>query len=192
MESIILEPVNGGNIGLCRDLCNELMAFQKAQATFAPECFDMMSFDTRMKKSFESAQRSHVLIAKDNCVPAGYVFSTIDNVTESDRAAYPDWAPKVENGVGFYPDWLKLPQKIGCLSNLYLREKYRSTGLGAKLFDAAMLWLESFEDVDLSFVFISNGNKNALDFYLKHGFTHSHEVFGGFITAAYRVKKQNA
>ena len=42
------------------------------------------------------------------------------------------------------------------------------------------------------FVYISNGNDDALKFYLQHGFTFSHHVFGGFIQAAcYRFKKSS-
>ena len=185
MNNITFELVQNMDIEQCRNLCNELMAFQKSKAHVAPDSFDLMNFDTRMKKSYENALRSHVVVAKDNGVAIGYVFSTIDNVTHEDNATYPDWAPLIENCIGFYPDWVTLPQKIGCLNNLYLRDEYRGLGLGVKLFDKAMDWLNSFSDTELTFVFISNGNEAALDFYLKHGFTFSHDVFGGFIKAAY-------
>lgn len=148
-----------------------------------------MIFDTQMKKSHESAFRSQTMIAKDGDVPIGYVFSTIDNVDPIDRTAYPDWAPIDENSIGFYSEWVTLPQKIGCLSNLYLRKEYRGSGLGTKLFHLTMEWLGSFPDVNLTFVYVSNGNDPALKFYLNHGFTLSHDVFGGFIKAAYKLKK---
>ena len=186
MNNIKLELVQNMDIKQCRSLCDELMAFQKSKAHIATNSFDLMNFDTRMKKSFENALRSHVIVAKDNGVAIGYVFSTIDNVTYEDNAAFPDWAPFTENSIGFYPDWVTLPQKIGCLNNLYLRDEYRGLGLGVKLFDKAMEWLNSFPDTELTFVFISNGNDAALDFYLKHGFIFSHDVFDGFIKAAYR------
>ena len=190
MENITVEIVQDGNIEQCRALCDELMAFQKSQATLSPESFDFMNFDTRMKKSYESALRSQVVVAKDNGVPVGYIFSTIDEEVESGEDSIPEWAPHVENSKGFYPEWVKLPKKIGCLNNLYLRDGYRSTGLGSKLFNQSMLWLESFPDVDLIFTYISNGNDAALKFYLSHGFTFSHDVYGGFIKAAYKhVKK---
>ena len=185
MKNIAFEAIQGGDIEQCRGLCNELMAFQKSVARIAPESFDLMNFDTRMKKSFESALCSHVVVAKDGGEAVGYVFSTIDVVTPEDNAQYPDWAPRAENSLGFYPDWITLPQKIGCLSNLYLRDEYRGSGLGALLFEQAMAWLGGFPDVGLTFVFISNGNDDALKFYEKHGFTYSHDVFGGFIKAAY-------
>ena len=190
MSNITVEIAHDGNIEQCRELCDELMAFQKSKATLSPEVFDLMNFDTRMKRSYEGALRSQVVVAKDNGVPVGYIFSTIDEEVESDHDSIPEWAPRVENSIGFYPKWVKLPDKIGCLSNLYLRDGYRSSGLGSQLFKQSMLWLESFPDVDLIFTYISNGNDAALKFYLSHGFTLSHDVFGGFITAVYkRVKR---
>jgi GNAT superfamily N-acetyltransferase len=190
MSEITLELVDGENIEMCRGLCNELMAFQKSKATISKDSFDWMNFDTRMKRSYLKSLRSHTVVAKDGEVPIGYVFSTIDEETEDSRSFYPDWAPmKGSQGVlGFFPDWVELPQKIGCLSNLYIREEYRRFKLGSKMLDMAMEWLESFSDVELIFVYISNGNDAAMDFYLKHGFIFSHDVYGGFIKAAYKTK----
>ncbi|GLC82983.1 GNAT family N-acetyltransferase [Lacrimispora brassicae] len=188
MQNITFEVICNDDIQQCRELCNELMAFQKSKAAICPENFNSMNFDTRMKKSYESAHDSKVIVVKDNGVPVGYVFSTIDLVDTDAKDAFPAWAPADENMIGFYPDWVKLPQKIGCLSNLYLRDQYRSMGIGSKLFEMTMEWLESFTDVNVIFVYISNGNEDALDFYLNHGFTFSHDVFGGFIKAAYKYK----
>ena len=42
MKSITVEIVEDGNIEQCRELCNELMAFQKSKAVIAPEVFDLM------------------------------------------------------------------------------------------------------------------------------------------------------
>lgn len=118
----------------------------------------------------------------------GYVFSTIENTESGDKSQIPDWAPRTgpESVMGFYPDWT--PEKVGCLNHLYLRREYQRTGIGKKLLDAAMEWIEGFPDVSVTFVYISNGNDAALDFYLKHGFIFSHDVFGGFIKAAYKAK----
>ncbi len=189
MADLTIEVVKDGNIEQCRELCNELMAFQKSKAFMAPEVFDLMNFDTRMKSSFEEALVSQTIVAKDKGVPIGYVFSTIEQVEGVD-GPFPDWAPKGNGEMirGFYPDWPDLPEKAGCLSNLYFRDGYRGLGLGTKMLGMAMEWLESFPDVDLTFVYISNGNDAALKFYLDHGFTYSHEVLGGFIRAAYKFK----
>ena len=191
MGTITIEVVSDGNIEPCRELCNELMAYQKSMATLAPEAFDTMNFDTRMKKSCESAVASQVVVVKDDGVPVGYVFSTIDRMHEG-KSSVPQWAPvdDPENCQGFYPDWEQLPEKYGCLNNLYLRDGYRSMGLGSKLFSMSMEWLESFEDVDLIMIYVSNGNDDALNFYLSRGFTYSHDVFGGFIKAVYKFKNE--
>ncbi|WP_239624133.1 GNAT family N-acetyltransferase [Paenibacillus sp. H1-7] len=187
MSSITIEMVNDGNIEQCRELCNELMAFQQSAATIAPETFDIMNFDTRMKRSYESSLDSQVIVVKDAGIPVGYAFSTIDYVDAS-KNSIPEWAPvqDPERDKGFYPEWVRLPQKIGCLSNLYLRDGYRDKGLGSKLFEMSVEWLESFNDVHLIFIYVSNGNDTAFDFYLSRGFTYSHDVFGGFIKAVYK------
>jgi ribosomal protein S18 acetylase RimI-like enzyme len=103
----------------------------------------------------------------------------------------PDWAPvdKTKKTLGFYPEWDNLPEKAGGLSNIYFRPEYRGMGLGNKLMEIAMAWFDGFPDINLVFIYISNGNDEALKFYLKHGFTFSHEVFGGFITAVYKYIK---
>lgn len=187
MENVSFEILHGADIEQCRELCNELMAFQKSKAVLSPEIFDAMNFDTRMKKSFESTPDSQVVAAKDSGTPVGYVFSTIERISDGDKSYVPDWAPlrTTADYQGFYPDWEKLPARCGCLNNLYLREPYKHKGYGAKLYNMAMEWMKSFDDVDVAFVYISNGNESALKFYLKQGFVFSHNVFGGFIVAAY-------
>lgn len=181
------EVVQDGQIEQCRDLCNELMAFQKSKAFIAPDVFDMMNFDTRMKRSYDSALHSQVIVVKDDGVPVGYVFSTIETIKQEGNAI-PAWAPVQEGQKvqGFYPNWDELPAVMGCVSNLYVREAYKGMGLGSKLFSMAMEWLESFEEAELVMIYISNGNDAALEFYLSRGFTFSHDVFGGFIKAVYK------
>ena len=182
---ITFECLNDCDIEQCRELFQELMAFQKSKARIHPEWFDSMNFETRMKKVHENALEKQVIVARDNGEPAAYVFTTVDNVEEAHRKRFPDWASSA-SGTGFFPDWLELPQKTGCLRNLYLREKYRGLGIGSMLSDMAMGWVECFDDVNITFVYISNGNDDARMFYEKQGFTFSHDVFDGFITALFR------
>lgn len=61
----------------CRKLCDELTAFQKSKAFMEPEHFDAMHFDTRMKKSYESALEKHVVVAKDGGVPVGFIKAVV-------------------------------------------------------------------------------------------------------------------
>ena len=46
--SIQYEIVSEDNIFIIKDLCNELMAYQKSKAYIHPEFFDNMSFETRV------------------------------------------------------------------------------------------------------------------------------------------------
>lgn len=192
MEKITIEEVKGSNIDICKELCNELMKYQQSKAFMGKDAFDLMNFDTRMKKSYEASPITQVLVAKDGEKPIGYIYSTIDLIS-GPMKQFPEWAPNKEvKGVkGFYPDWLKYPVKTGCISNFYMKDEYRGNNIGKELFNKAMEWLKSFEDVDLIFAYISNGNDSALEFYLKNGFKYSHEVFGGFIKTTYYSKKDN-
>lgn len=51
-----------------------------------------------------------------------------------------------------------------------------------------MEWLEEFSEVQDIFIFVSNGNKHALDFYLSKGFKVSHEILEGFIIVLRNAK----
>ena len=187
MDNINFELIVEENIEQCRDLCNELMAFQKSKAIMFPEAFNSMNFETRLLQSFKNSPINQIIVAKDGENPVGYVFSTVEDVKKGDKSSFPAWMPDIDTDAkGFYPDWEYFPDKIGCLNHLYVKKEYRRLSLGAKLLDKALAWLESFEDVDITFVYISNGNTAAFDFYLQKGFTYSHEVFGGFIKAFYR------
>jgi ribosomal protein S18 acetylase RimI-like enzyme len=186
MNAITLDVVNDGNIEPCRELCNELMAYQQRKAKLLPEIFDQMNFDTRMKASHQQAEASHVAIARKDSEPVGYIFSTIENVSLKD-ANIPEWASSISTGemLGFFPNWEKLPERAGCVNNLYLRKECQGLRLGETMMGMAIEWFKSFADIEYVFVYISNGNDGALSFYKKYGFEHSHEVFGGFIHALY-------
>jgi len=186
--AITLKTIEGDNIEMCRELCNELMAFQKSKATFHPENFDMMNFETRLKRSYDGAKEKQLVVAYDGEKPIGYVFSTVETVGEEARSFVPAWAKNydsIENMTGFYPDWLELPQKLGSVNNLYVKPEYQGQKLGSTLFQTAMDWLKGYEDVQYVFIDVSNGNTRAYDYYLRHGFQLSHQVFGGFIQALY-------
>ncbi len=173
------------DIEVCKDLCNKLMAFQKEQATYQKENFDGMSFETRMVPSHQKAMRSFTAVAKDGDKTVGYVFATIDAVSEAARAGRPPWAQ--EGGIGFFPDDLPLPQNIGTFNNLFVEEEYRKYKVGKTLTDMAMDWLKSFDDTKTLFVYVSNGNEGVIPFYKRYGFVDSHEVFGGFIHALWQT-----
>jgi len=73
-------------------------------------------------------------------------------------------------------------EDVGCLSQFFIKEDYRNTGIGTKMFDMSMDWLKSFKEINDLFIFVSNGNDNALNFYQGKGFRVSHQILDGFIT----------
>jgi GNAT superfamily N-acetyltransferase len=162
----------------CRDLCNELMAFQKSKAYIRPEWFDTMNFDTRMVPSINSALNNYIVVVKDGEQTAGYVYSNISpkEVYSNEFATFFDLSTVQK-------------QNVGCLSQFYIKEEYRKYGVGSKLFNMSMEWLKQFEEVEDYFIFVSNGNSEALEFYKRKGFTVSHEILNGFITVL-RSKKE--
>lgn len=92
------EVITEDEISLCRNLCNELMAFQKSKSHITPERFDSMNFETRMVPSVKSAIHNYIVIVKDDKEVVGYVYSNV-----SPKEAYSnDFATFL-----IYPQWRK-------------------------------------------------------------------------------------
>ncbi|MDR7072415.1 GNAT family N-acetyltransferase [Fictibacillus barbaricus] len=172
------EMIPEDKIELCRDACNELMSFQKSKAYITPELFDSMNFDTRMVPSVNKAIENYIVVVKDNDKIVGYVYSNISpkETYSNEFAVFFDLSSVSKNNVG-------------CLSQFYIKEEYRKYGVGSTLFNMSMEWLKQFDDVEDYFIFVSNGNDNALEFYQRKGFAVSHDILDGFITVLRSEKK---
>jgi len=169
--SIYYEIISDDSIICIKDLCNELMSYQKSKSYIHSELFDSMSFETRMIPSVEGANANFILVAKDDNEIVGYVYSNISSKeTYSNEFATFFELDSVEN------------DEVGCLSQFYIKEGYRNIGIGSVLLEKAMDWLNSFKSISDLFVFVSNGNDNALKFYQAKGFKISHQILDGFIT----------
>ena len=168
LSYIELKP---SEIGQLKPLVNALMAFQKSKTTIKPELFDTMSFETRLVPSVASSSHNFFILVKDDDMPVGYVYANI--------------APK-ENYVNDFATFFDLKsinaEYVGCLSQFYIDANYRHKGIGSKLFAAAKKWMDTFTDVEDQFIFVSNGNTDALNFYKHKGFKVSHDILEGFIT----------
>jgi GNAT superfamily N-acetyltransferase len=172
------EVISDEEIEYCRDACNELMAFQKSKAYIKPELFDDMSFETRMLPSIKKATHNYTVAVKDEDQIIGYVYSNI-----SPKETY-------SNEFATFFDMTTVSKKqVGCLSQFYIKDGYRQYGVGSVLFNMSMEWLKQFDDVEDYFIFVSNGNDNALEFYKRKGFTVSHDILDGFITVLRSKKK---
>ncbi|WP_191556084.1 GNAT family N-acetyltransferase [Metabacillus idriensis] len=172
------EIIPDNEIECCREICNELMVFQKSKSYIKPELFDNMNFETRLLPSIKKALNNYIVLVKDEEKIVGYVYSNI-----SPKEAY-------SNEFATFFDLSSVSQKnVGCLSQFYIKEEYRQYGVGSKLFNMSMEWLKQFDDIEDYFIFVSNGNDNALEFYKRKGFSVSHDILDGFITVL-RSKKQ--
>lgn len=169
--NLTYEVIHDDQIECCRVICNELMTYQKSKATITPELFDDMNFETRLLPSVKNATHNYTIIVKDGDEVIAYVYSNI-----SPKEAYSnDFAT-------FFDLSTVRGDHVGCLSQFYIRDGYRQYGIGSKLFNMSMEWLKTFPDVEDYFIFVSNGNDNALEFYQRKGFIISHDILDGFIT----------
>lgn len=173
---IHFEVITENKINCIMNLCNDLMAYQKSQAHIHPEWFDNMSFETRMIPSVNSATANFIIIAIDGDEIVGYAYSNI-----SPKYTYSGgFATLIP--VNFFDFDSVKNDDVGCLSQFFIKEGYRSSGIGSVLFEKSMEWLNSFSSIEDIFIFVSNGNDNALKFYLGKGFKISHHILDGFIT----------
>lgn len=185
LHTITYRDLRDGELELCRGLCDALMAHQAEKGTIHPEVLRAMNFDNRLKPGFENAEEKLLIAAFDGDTPVGYLFATAAQETEASKAARPDWAKSISgvNEAGFYPESLPMPQKIGCLNNLYVLPEYRGMHIAYTLCAKAMDWFREPADVQTAFVYVSNGNGSVISLYRNLGFRYSHDVFGGFILA---------
>lgn len=174
--SIRYEVISEDNIGCIRDLCNGLMAYQKSLAYIHPEFFDGMSFETRMIPAVKSAKENFIMIARDDDEIVAYAYSTIGS-----KYTYSGGFATLQCDAFFDFDSVQ-GDDVGCLSQFFIKDGYRNKGIGSVMFDKSMDWLSSFESINDIFIFVSNGNDNALKFYQGKGFKVSHQILDGFIT----------
>lgn len=174
--SIHYEVISEDNINYIKDLCNDLMNYQKSKAFNHPEWFDNMSFETRVIPSVKSAKDNFIIVAKDDNEIVGYAYSNVSpKYTYS--GGFATLAP-----VDFFDFDSVKSDDVGCLSQFFIKDGYRNSGIGSVLFERSMEWLSSFTSIDDLFIFVSNGNKDALKFYQGKGFKISHKILDGFIT----------
>lgn len=174
--SIQYEAISEDNIICIADLCNDLMAYQKSKAKIHPEFFDNMCFESRMVPSIKSAKENYILVARDKSENVGYAYSNI-----SPKEIYSGGFATLQCDSFFDFNSVK-NDDVGGLSQFFIKESYRNSGIGSVLFKKSMDWLSSFKSISDLFIFVSNGNDSALKFYLGKGFKISHQILDGFIT----------
>lgn len=168
---ITYQQLRDEEIGNIAHLCNALMAYQKSVAHIAPERFDTMRFETRLLPSYQNARDNQLIAVRDGDRYIGYVYSNISHKSVYDNAFAKFF--DMDSVKGDY---------VGCLSQFYLEDAYRGRGIGSVLYRMAKEWMDGFEDIKDLFIYVSNGNTPALEFYKSKGFKVSHDILDGFIT----------
>lgn len=155
----------------CRELVNELMAYQKSLAKITPERFDTMSYESRMVPSISGARDNYIVLVYDEDAPVGYVYANIcrKEVYDSNFAKFFEM-DSVEGGY------------VGCLSQFYIKPGYRGMKIGSELFQMSMDWIKRYVEINDIFIYVSDGNLDAMNFYISKGFKKSHTILDGFIT----------
>lgn len=184
MKNITYKDLSNDDVEICRPLCDELMRHQSRAAIKYREILASMNFDNRLRPSFNNAVTRKLLAAFDGETPVGYIFASIDAISEEAKYGPHPFSEAMKredaSGLGFIPMWLECPAAVGEIVNLYVKREYRKLHIGRALMDEAMAWIKSHKKVDHILVYVSNGNDPA-SFYAKYGFTFSHEVLNGFI-----------
>lgn len=169
--SITYENLGIDKVEVVKELCNELMVFQKSKAYIQPERFDAMSFETRLLPSLKGARDNYLIVAKDGEDVVAYAYSNIANKKVYSSGPFGQFFD-MESVQGDF---------VGCLSQFFIKEEYRGKGIGSKLFDESMSWLKGHQEIRDIFIYVSNGNTDALHFYKSKKFIVSHEILDGFI-----------
>lgn len=180
-----IQDISSAQLHRCRALCNALMQYQAKQSHKHTEILAAMHFENRLKPSFESAQHKKLLLAHCAGKAVGYAYANTYEMEEDGRYFVPDFLQAIyqEGQLVFYPDSQQLPATIGVFNNLYVLPEQQGKGLGRQLSLSIMKWLQQSGASDL-YVYVSNGNEEkAVPFYESLGFSYSHSVLDGFITA---------
>ncbi|MCG6191294.1 GNAT family N-acetyltransferase [Maribellus maritimus] len=164
------------------------MDYQASKPYIRTDVLQEMTFDNRLKPSFENAQMKKVLVAFDDKNPIGYVYAEVADVTEDLKYYVPEWANNIyrQGQYIFYLDEQDLPARLGTFNNIYIKPEYHGLNIGYQLSNKVMEWMKNIDGITGIYVYVSNGNEQVVDFYKKFGFQSSHNVLGGFITAYYQ------
>lgn len=82
----------------------------------------------------------------------------IDLIKEKDKAEYIGYCISTIN-----------KDLIGEIDSLFVEKEYRKYGLGDKLMNRALEWLDS-NQVKTKIIGVAEGNENVLEFYKRYGF----------------------
>lgn len=100
------------------------MIFQKSKSSFYPVFFDGMCFETRMLPALKSSKANYIIGAFDDNELIGYAYSNI-----APKTIYTNDFATLNCDSFFDFDSVK-GDDVGCLSQFFIKDGYRSMGIG--------------------------------------------------------------
>jgi ribosomal protein S18 acetylase RimI-like enzyme len=138
------EFINGSRelLDLVQPLWEKLNKHHEANSNNFSDRFRNLKFEVRKNKFINDKNlevKIDLIKDKDKAIYIGYCISTINK------------------------------ELIGEIDSLFVEKEYRKYGLGDKLMNGALEWLNSNE-VKMKVIGVAEGNENVLEFYKRYGF----------------------
>jgi diamine N-acetyltransferase len=138
------EFINGGRelLDLVQPLWEKLNKHHEINSNYFSDRFKNLKFEVRKNK-----------FIKDNNLVV-----KIDLINDVEKGLYIGYCISTIN-----------KELIGEIDSLFVEKDYRKYGLGDKLMNRAIEWLNS-NQVKTKIIGVAEGNENVLEFYKKYGF----------------------
>jgi ribosomal protein S18 acetylase RimI-like enzyme len=152
MLVMVVKLIHGGTelLGLVRPMWEHLNLMNIDRSVYFEDHFKELDFETRMQPVISKGRKgaSLVILAfdDDRKENIGYCVATID------------------------------PDHIAEIDSIFVMELYRNEGIGGRMLDAAIKWIDAFP-VKETVLSVTFGNEDAPRFYERHGFHPRKTIF---------------
>lgn len=136
------EVISGGRelIDLVQPLWEKLNYYHEMKSNYFSHKFKSQEFHNRKNKFVNEKEiQVYIELIKDNNVFIGYCISTINK------------------------------DLIGEIDSLFVEKEYRNYGLGDKMINNALEWLNANQSKTI-IIAVSEGNEEVIEFYKRYGF----------------------
>lgn len=141
--------LNKEQINLIKPLWDNLRDYHSELSTHFPERYDAVKFEDRreemLKKSENGVLKIDLVEDKNTASYVGYCISSISK------------------------------ENVGEVDSIYLDNRYRSSGIGSKLMERALNWMDE-KGVETKKIVVAVGNEDLLSFYERYNFFPRHLI----------------
>jgi diamine N-acetyltransferase len=152
LQNITIHSIPPEKIDLIRPLWEGLRDHHAEHSQYFKTRYHKMSFDQRKMTLLEKTEKGKLRI------------DVVEDSSKNQLIAYCiSSVCKEISGI------------TGEIDSIFIDKTYRKKGIGTKLMDIALKWLDS-EKVDTKKIIIAHGNEEAFEFYKRYGFYHLHNI----------------